>query len=182
MAISRNGKELSRQAQAAYIRDITGWTRETYKKKYDVFYNRARTYEKLTGDKLDQPISDIFAREIRSQIMDKRYGVLHESSAIYHAITSAPAASTGRGVETFSKKKRSVVQIIALAALEKHYAGVLAGKYGAAARAALAETTDVAKSREILETFAKKIKLERDQIAAYNKSVTDPFLKIRFKS
>lgn len=94
MAISRKGVKLTAKEQKEAVMEWGGFsTSKEYEKAYDVFRNRVRTYEKITGERLDTSPADLFAQYKRAQYYGKRFS--EPLPNIIQQILSAPAISSG---------------------------------------------------------------------------------------
>lgn len=85
-----NGRSvtLTNKQIKARIIELTGWTPEQYNKQYDIFRNRTRNYEKITG----LPRGTIAANE-----------------ELYRIINKDAYAQRAGGIPTYSQRERGIL-------------------------------------------------------------------------
>ena len=162
MAIRFKGKELSAREQAAKVREWTGWTKDEYRRRRDVLYNRARTYEKAVGlPRGSIDVAEELAKDARRQYFAKYYGEEYKPTNLFAAISATPASSSGRPL---SEEKKEKIEKIALKGIENQYRGLLNNSiYSADIRREAAEQAEsmgrpltVAEYEEIIKKYGKK--------------------------
>lgn len=186
MAIRRNGRTLTPREQAAYVREITGWTDKEYKRRRDILYNRVRNYERATGKpKGTYNVSDILAREARRRHYAGATGQRYEPSSLYAAIFAAPATSVGRKLTDAAKQRVDRAQYDLA---DRLMGGVInKSKYSAQFAADIAAMRDAGtltgqKYYETAEKYARKLEEERTAVAATNANIVDPWDVVFFTS
>ena len=189
MAIKRGGRTLTPRQQAAYVREMTGWTREQYNRQYDLARNRVRAYERSTGQKLPMSVSDYIARRERSKMYGAYYG-REGLGGIYAVVESAPATSSGRRVSSSAQARVVSIEMQRITdryrgiAEKSKYSAQIAGELDAAREAAAVAGRELtpAEYEKILRKYADKLETERKQVEETNKANPDPFQKIEFRS
>ena len=186
MAIKRDGKPMTARQQAAYVRSLTGWTREEYNRQYDVLRNRARAYERGAGlARGTVNVSDLLARNARAQFYSRYYGEEYKPTGLYAAVQSAPAVSSGKRL-TQAQRARIVD------AQERRAYAEMGGiinnsKYSEAIAAEVARLEALgAYSGRVLyllaRKYARQLERERAEVRAYNANVKDFADKMFFNS
>ena len=186
MAIRRNGRTLTPREQAAYVREITGWTPAEYKRQRDVLYNRTRNYERAIGKpKGTYNVSDLLARRERGKYYSRQTGQRYDPSAILHAIESAPASSSGRALTAAAKQRVDEAQYNLA---DRLMGGIInKSKYSAQFAAEIAAMRDKGeltgeKYYQTAEKYARKFEEERNATAAANANIVDPWDAVFFTS
>lgn len=186
MAIRRGGKTLTPRQQAAYVREITGWTREQYKHERDLLYNRARNYERISGLKRGTiNVSDLLARRERGKQYARQTGQEWKPTAQLESIMSAPASSVGRAP---TARARSIVDNALMRQAEREMGGVIhRSKYSAAFDSEISALRDRGEltGRTYYETAAKcarELDAERKNVARVNSGIMDPTDAIFYSS
>lgn len=109
----KSNKPLSAKDIKTRVLQWTGWTKEEYKKEYDILRNKTRNYELLTGSKTNIKVNELLYQQKASE---KKYGAHYQPSRLIRAIMATTSASTGRvqkkGVSTASEAKiaREILQ------------------------------------------------------------------------
>ena len=186
MAIKRDGKPMTARQQAAYVRSLTGWTREEYNKQYDILRNRARAYERGSGlARGTVNVSDLLARNARAQFYSRYYGETYKPTGIYAAVQSAPSVSSGKKL-TRAQRARIIDAQEARAYAEM--GGIINNsKYSEAIAAEVARLKELgAYSGRVLyllaRKYARQLDREREEVRAYNANVKDFANKMFFNS
>ena len=186
MAIRRNGRTMTPREQAAYVREITGWTPAEYKRQRDILYNRTRNHERAIGKpKGTYNVSDLLARRERGKYYARRTGQEYVPSALLQAIESAPASSSGRELTDAAKQRIDRAQYDLA---DRLMGGVInKSKYSAQFAAEIADLRDKGeltgeKYYQTAEKYARKLEEERKAIAAANANIVDPWDALFFTS
>lgn len=186
MAIRRGGKTLTARQQAAYVREITGWTREQYKRERDLLYNRTRNYERIAGLKRGEiDVSDLLARRERGKLYARRAGQEWQPTAQLEAIMSAPASSVGRAP---TQRARAIVDAALIAQAEREMGGVIhRSRYSAEFDAEIGELRARGEltGRAYYDTaakYARELQNERENADSVNANIMDPTDIIFFSS
>lgn len=186
MPIQRGGKTLTNRERAAEIRRLTGWTKEEYNRRYDVFRNRARNYEAAIGaERGSINVGDLLYRDVRRRAMAQRYGEQYRPSALYEAVSSAPASSTGRriskaGIARISRAEqiRGVRQFSGILYNSKYSERLLQLQQ----ELILSGTYNPIEFAKILEEYARQLGREKENISLFNRNVRNPFDYINWHS
>lgn len=186
MAIRRNGRTLTPREQAAYVREITGWTPAEYKRQRDILYNRTRNYERAIGKhKGTYNVSDLLARRERGKYYARRTGQEYVPSALLQAIESAPASSSGRALTDRAKQRVDDAQYVLA---DRLMGGIInKSKYSAQFAAEIAALRDKGeltgeKYYQTAEKHARMLDEERRTAAATNANIVDPWDAVFFTS
>lgn len=186
MAIKSGGKVLSARAQAAKVREWSGWSRKEYQKQYDILRNKTRAYERATGAARGSiNVADLLAREVRGRYYSKFYGEEYKSTAQFEAIQAAPSTSSGRALSVAATER---VQTAAYNSVERQFAGVIGkSKYADDISREVADARDNGtltpqKYRDIVEKYARALGTEKAEIAKMNKANPDPASRVFFHS
>lgn len=186
MAIRRNGRTLTPREQAAYVREITGWTPAEYKRQRDLLYNRVRNYERATGKpKGTYNVSDLLARRERGEYYARKTGQQYQPTALLQAIESTTASSVGRKLSDAAKKRVDDSQY---ALADRLMGGIInRSKYSAQFAAEIAALRDKGeltgeKYYQTAEKYARMLDDERRAAAATNASIADPWDAVFFTS
>lgn len=186
MAIRRNGRTLTPREQAAYVREITGWTAAEYKRQRDVLYNRVRNYERATGKpKGTYNVSDLLARRERGKYYAREAGQEYTPTGQLQAIESAPATSVGRKLTAAAKQRVDKTQYDLA---DRLMGGVInKSKYSAQFAAEIADLRERGeltgeKYYQTAEKYARKLEEERKAVAAANANIVDPWDAVFFTS
>ena len=186
MSIRRDGRALTPREQAAYVREITGWTPAEYKRQRDILYNRTRNYERAIGKpKGTYNVSDLLARRERGEYYARKAGQKYQPTALLQAIENAPASSSGRALTDAAKQRIDTAQYDLADSL---MGGIInKSKYSAqfaaeiAAMRAKGELTGK-KYYDTAERYARKIGEERNAVVATNANIVDPWDAVFFTS
>lgn len=186
MAIMREGKPMTARQQAAYVRSLTGWTREEYNKQYDILRNRARAYERGAGlARGTVNVSDLLARNARAQFYSRYYGEEYKPTGLHAAVQAAPAVSSGRKL---TQTQRARIIDAQEARAYREMGGIINNsKYSEAIAAEVARLKELgAYSGRVLyllaRKYARQLDRERAEIRAYNKNVKDFASRMFFNS
>ena len=186
MAISRGGVKMTSRQQAAYVRELTGWTREEYNRKYDVLRNRVRAYERGSGlQRGSINVADLLARDARSRAYAKYYGEAYTPTALYAAVQAAPATSSGRRL---SARQRAAISDAQEERAYNEMGGIIRhSKYSAEIAAEVERLKGLGAYSgrvfyALVRSYARRMDRERREIALYNSSITDFAAKMFFHS
>lgn len=186
MAIRRNGRTLTPREQAAYVREITGWTPAEYKRQRDILYNKTRNYERAIGKpKGTYNVSDLLARRERWKYYARRTGQEYTPTGILQAIESAPASSVGRKLTDAAKQRVDDAQYYLA---DRLMGGIInKSKYSAQFAAEIADLREKGeltgeKYYQTAEKYARKLEEERNAVASTNANIVDPWDAVFFTS
>ena len=179
MAIKRKGVKLTARQQAAYIREITGWSKTEYQKEYDKLRNRVRNYEKVAQPTQKLNVADLLARHVREQYYATRFGDKPRDTALWDAIQKASSASTGK---TPSAKTVAKISAAQKTYVDTRFHGVINNsKYAADIRRDVAALEKQLKRpitsseyEAIVVGYARKLDEERQAVAKHNRDLKDP--------
>lgn len=186
MPIQRGGRTLTNRERAAEIRRLTGWTQAEYNRRYDVLRNRARNYEAATGaERGSINVGDLLYRDVRSRAMAQRYGEQYRPSGLYEAVSAAPASSTGRRISkagiarvSMAEQSRGIRQFSGILYNSKYSDQLLQLQQDLI----LSGSYDPIEFTKILEEYARQLGREKENIAAFNRNVRNPFDYINWHS
>ncbi len=122
MAIQYKGRTLTRNQQAAQVREWAGWNRDEYKRAYNILRHQVINYENINGlPRGTYNPADILAREQRRQYYERR-GIASDPSPIFVAISTAVKTGTGskkpRGIST---KRIAAIRAAREVSIQKGY-------------------------------------------------------------
>lgn len=101
----KKGGVLSDREIKRRIQEATGWDNATYKKKYDVFRNKAVNFSQITGKALPYRTNELFYLQNASKA---RWGSEYRASELLKAIEQTTSESTGaatrRGIKAIERE------------------------------------------------------------------------------
>lgn len=178
MPIRRQGKQLTPRKQAEYVRQITGWSREEYRRQRDLLYNRVRNYERISGlERGTIDVAELLARRERGKQYAARTGQEWRPTAQLEAIMQAPASSTGRRI---SQRARARVEEALFAQADREMGGVInRSKYSAQFHDEIETARREGKLMgqfyyDTALKYARMLESERENVASMNASIVDP--------
>lgn len=186
MPIQRGGRTLTNRERKAETMKLSGWDEKTYKRKYDVLRNRARNYEAATGaERGSINVGDLLYRDVRSRAMAQRYGEQYRPSGLYEAVSAATASSTGRRISkagiarvSMAEQSRGIRQFSGILYNSKYSERLLQLQQ----ELILSGTYNPIEFVKILEEYARQLGREKENIAAFNRNVRNPFDYINWDS
>lgn len=183
MAIKRGGRELSAREQKDLVMWYTGWSSKQYQKEYDKLRNRARNYERITGDisegRID--VSDLLARKAREDYYARVQGRAPQYSFLYRSVMNAPSTSTGQKIS--SRRSDQVNDSAVDLALKKYHGLFTNSKYAGEIQRDLDQIRAQRKLtvydvKAIAKVYGDLLQAERDLIKGFNAVSPDPFYYI----
>lgn len=86
------GKILTDREMKRRVKEATGWDDKEYKKNYDIFRNKARNFENITGQELPYKINELFYLQNAAKA---RWGKEYRASELLRGIEATTSESTG---------------------------------------------------------------------------------------
>lgn len=119
--VGKNGKPITAKQRKAYIMRVQGYkTTKEYEKAYDIFRNRVKNYEAVTGKKLQYSPADLLYLQSRSMT---KYGAEYRQSELLKAIEATPSTSTGivkkKGISEVAEERLYKTRLKAFSSLIK---------------------------------------------------------------